>query len=70
MDLATEKKRPLQTETEVPSEAERDEQALARLGKKPILKRRFRFLSILGFTCTILITWEAELVIFTIGLTK
>lgn len=38
MDLATEKKRPLQTETEVPSEAERDEQALARLGKKPILK--------------------------------
>lgn len=36
--VAAEKKRPLQTETEVLSEAERDEQALARLGKKPILK--------------------------------
>ena len=32
------KKTALTTETEVPSEAERDEQALARLGKKPILK--------------------------------
>ena len=68
------------TETEVPSEAERDAQALARLGKKPILavftmheinrlrgcesdkeQRRFSFISMMGFTCTILITWEAEL---------
>lgn len=68
------------TEVEVLSLAERDVQALARLGKKPILKvclrlssilpkgfqahdlqRRFSFLSILGFTCTILVTWEAEL---------
>ena len=31
-------KAPFRTEIEVPSEAERDEQALARLGKKPILK--------------------------------
>ena len=31
-------KLPHLTETEVPSEAQRDEQALARLGKKPILK--------------------------------
>ena len=30
-------KLPRATETEVPSEAERDAQALARLGKKPIL---------------------------------
>ncbi|KAL8807170.1 MAG: hypothetical protein Q9182_000852 [Xanthomendoza sp. 2 TL-2023] len=27
-------------------------------------------MSILGFTCTILITWEAELIVFTLGLTK
>lgn len=39
-NATAEKKRPLQTETEVLSEAERDEQALARLGKKPILKVR------------------------------
>lgn len=75
-----EKKTPQTVETEVPSEAERDAQALARLGKKPVLKvhlrhctvafqgyesdeaqRRFSFMSMLGFTCTILITWEAEL---------
>ena len=75
-----EKKIPQTVETEVPSEAERDAQALARLGKKPVLKvcprncsvvfqgyesdaaqRRFSFMSMLGFTCTILITWEAEL---------
>ena len=33
----TTEKSPHTTETEVPSEAERDAQALARLGKKPIL---------------------------------
>ena len=33
-----EKKTPFHAETEVASEAERDAQALARLGKKPILK--------------------------------
>lgn len=25
------------------------------------LQRRFSFFSIVGFTCTVLITWEAEL---------
>lgn len=61
-----------------------DDLALARLGKKAVLKvciehhvslekrpntqlidiiqRRFGFLSILGFSCTVLITWEASLV--------
>lgn len=33
-----EKEAPRTTEIEVLSEAERDEQALARLGKKPVLK--------------------------------
>jgi choline transport protein len=40
----------------------RDELSLARLGKKAVLKRRFGFLSILGFSCTVLISWEASLV--------
>jgi hypothetical protein len=40
----------------------RDEVALARQGKKAVLKRRFGFLSILGFSCTVLITWEGSLV--------
>lgn len=40
---------------------DRDEADLARLGKKPVLKRRFGFMSLLGFSCTILITWEGML---------
>jgi choline transport protein len=40
----------------------RDDAALARLGKKPVLKRHFGFMTILGFSCTILITWEGSLV--------
>lgn len=40
----------------------KDDLALARLGKKAVLKRRFGFLSILGFSCTVLITWEGSLV--------
>ncbi|TWU71504.1 hypothetical protein ED733_002142 [Metarhizium rileyi] len=45
-----------------------DNQQLTRLGKKPVLKRNFGFMSILGFSCTILITWEATLVLSTPGL--
>ena len=41
--------------------ASRDDIALARLGKKPVLKRNFGFLTILGFSCTVLITWEGSL---------
>lgn len=44
-----------------PSGSRRDELVLARLGKKPVLKRNFGFMSILGFSCTILITWEGSL---------
>ncbi|USP76945.1 hypothetical protein yc1106_04219 [Curvularia clavata] len=39
-----------------------DDLALAKLGKKAVLKRRFGFLAILGFSCTVLITWEGSLV--------
>ncbi|KAI1120060.1 amino acid/polyamine transporter I [Nemania abortiva] len=45
-----------------------DDAALTRLGKKPVLKRNFGFLTILGFSCTVLITWEAILNVFLVGL--
>lgn len=45
-----------------------DDAALARLGKKPVLKRNFGFMTILGFSCTVLITWEGSLVTFLQGL--
>lgn len=69
-------KTPHVIESEVPSADQRDAQALARLGKKPVLKvredglllrqsevlndpqRRFSFIAMLGFTCTVLVTWE------------
>ncbi|KAI0118585.1 amino acid transporter-like protein [Hypoxylon sp. NC0597] len=38
-----------------------DDATLERLGKKPILRRDFGFVAILGFSCTVLITWEATL---------
>ncbi|KFA69706.1 hypothetical protein S40285_08105 [Stachybotrys chlorohalonatus IBT 40285] len=45
-----------------------DKDQLARLGKKQVLKRNFGFMTILGFSCTILITWEAVTVLFAQGL--
>ena len=70
-------KSPYQSEIEPITKEERDAQVLARLGKKSVLEvfdisilkcacadipqRRFGFISILGFTCTILITWEGSL---------
>ncbi|KAH8892815.1 putative GABA permease [Thozetella sp. PMI_491] len=45
-----------------------DEARLARLGKKPVLKRNFGFMTILGFSCTVLVTWEGALVLFLVGL--
>ncbi|CAD6584222.1 MAG: hypothetical protein ASARMPRED_001636 [Alectoria sarmentosa] len=53
------------------SSQDNDEQqldVLSRLGKLPVLKRNFGFLSILGFTCTILITWEAVFIIFDVSI--
>lgn len=41
-----------------------DDQALARLGKKQVLKRRFGFVSIVGFAMAELITWETVLTLF------
>lgn len=41
-----------------------DLQALARLGKTQVLKRRFGFFSIVGFAMAELITWETVLTLF------
>ncbi|KAH9999240.1 putative GABA permease [Xylariaceae sp. FL0662B] len=46
----------------------RDDAALERLGKRPVLKRNFGFMTILGFSCTVLITWEGSLIGFLSGL--
>lgn len=39
-----------------------DDDYLVRLGKKPLLKREFGFMSMLGFSCSALLTWEGILV--------
>ncbi|KAK7738454.1 hypothetical protein SLS53_005973 [Cytospora paraplurivora] len=49
-------------EPAVPGSGSGDDAALARLGKKPVLKRNFGFMTIMGFSCTILITWEGSLI--------
>ncbi|CAI6083875.1 unnamed protein product [Clonostachys chloroleuca] len=42
-----------------------DDRDLIRLGKRPVLKRNFGFMSILGFSCTVLITWEGIMIVST-----
>lgn len=46
----------------------RDEVELARYGKKQQLRRNFGLLSIIGLTCTLMITWEGTLTVFQSGL--
>lgn len=48
--------------------SERDREILLRLGKKPVLKRNFGFISIFGFASTILIAWETTLMTIQYGL--
>ncbi|KAI0433806.1 putative GABA permease [Xylaria sp. FL1042] len=50
-----------------PKLSSRDDIELARLGKKPALNRSFSFLTILGFSCTVLCTWEGTLSLFLTG---
>ncbi|KAL4786854.1 amino acid/polyamine transporter I [Aspergillus varians] len=47
-----------------------DDVHLARLGKKPVLRRNFGMLSMLGFSCTILVTWEGFTCLFLQPLTN
>ncbi|KAK8043038.1 hypothetical protein PG994_013521 [Apiospora phragmitis] len=57
-------------EVSLPQPSSRDDAALVRPGKRPVLKRSFGFLSILGFSCTVLVTWEDSLITFLSGLQK
>lgn len=63
MDNSSLEEHGLQTELKqgLSGSASRDDVVLARLGKKPVLKRNFGFMTILGFSCTVLITWEGSL---------
>ncbi|KAL9564969.1 hypothetical protein ACKAV7_010883 [Fusarium commune] len=45
-----------------------DREQLARLGKRSVLKRNFSYLSILGFACAVLVTWEGILMSLAPGL--
>ncbi|KAI9732958.1 MAG: hypothetical protein M1818_007391 [Claussenomyces sp. TS43310] len=47
-----------------------DRDDLARAGKKPALKRQFGFMSMLGFGCIVLSTWEGVLALFAQGFTN
>ncbi|KAL9113470.1 MAG: hypothetical protein Q9227_002511 [Pyrenula ochraceoflavens] len=39
----------------------KDNVELIRLGKRPVLKRNFAFMSMFGFNCTVMETWEIML---------
>lgn len=45
-----------------------DEQMMQVMGKKQVLNRNFRFISTLGFACTLMSTWEIELASSLFGL--
>ncbi|KAH8811165.1 amino acid/polyamine transporter I [Xylogone sp. PMI_703] len=45
-----------------------DHRDMIRMGKNQELRRNFRFLSILGFTCILMSTWEGQLTASTFGL--
>ncbi|KAE8406218.1 amino acid/polyamine transporter I [Aspergillus pseudonomiae] len=47
-----------------PSYQNKDDIYLARMGKRPVLQRNFGLMSMVGFSCTILITWEAVTTLF------
>ncbi|KAF7585897.1 hypothetical protein BBP40_009879 [Aspergillus hancockii] len=51
-------------EVEIPTRENADDAELVRLGKRPVLKRNFGLMSILGFSCTVLVTWEGIVMLF------
>ena len=59
-----------QDATEVPENASSrsDDHDIGQFGYKPELERRFGLLSMIGFSCTIMVTWEGLLTIFNVGL--
>ncbi|KAI9808499.1 MAG: hypothetical protein M1827_007204 [Pycnora praestabilis] len=51
----------------VESLGDRDDHEMAYMGKKQQLKRNFGFMSMLGFTCTLMATWEGMTSVFLYG---
>ncbi|KAL8758371.1 MAG: hypothetical protein Q9199_001546 [Rusavskia elegans] len=49
--------------------ASKDEEELAAQGKKQQTNRNFGFMGILGFSCMLMLTWEAMFTVFVYGLT-
>ncbi|PYH96799.1 amino acid permease [Aspergillus ellipticus CBS 707.79] len=47
----------------------RDQHDMSSLGRVQVLRRNFRFISILGFGCTLISTWEVILTLLSSGLT-
>lgn len=47
-----------------------DREDLARMGKNQVLKRQFGLMSMLGFGCIVLSTWEGVLALFVVGFTN
>ncbi|ORY11705.1 amino acid transporter-like protein [Clohesyomyces aquaticus] len=55
-------------EVDVEIISDQDERELAKVGKKSVLRRNFAFLSILGFSCSLMVTWEGLFCVFVFGL--
>ncbi|ORY18373.1 putative GABA permease [Clohesyomyces aquaticus] len=49
------------------SSSDGDRAALARVGKQEVMKRNFALMSMLGFGCIVLNTWEGILMLFALG---
>ncbi|KAE8347482.1 hypothetical protein BDV24DRAFT_122222 [Aspergillus arachidicola] len=43
---------------------DKDDVYLTRMGKRPVLKRNFGLMSMVGFSCTLLVTWEGYIILF------
>jgi len=67
-DYSLEDNRPVNGDGGEKSFVTRDDKEMAYLGKKQQLKRNFGFMSMVGFSCTLMITWEGMLCVFVYGL--
>jgi choline transport protein len=47
-----------------------DQQDMSMLGKKQVLRRQFKFSTMLGFASTVMVAWEFVLIVAPFGLTN
>lgn len=47
-----------------------DQQDMSMLGKKQVLRRQFKFSTMLGFASTVIVAWEFVLIVAPFGLTN